>query len=728
MKTTLSSNSRYDLAKVSIFLVVAILVGSMVGCVRLPPRPPVEIWDWYDLHAVRDNLSRSYVLMNDLDSTTPGYTELASNRANKGKGWVPIGTLGNPFTGSFDGRGFRIRNLFINRPEDNDVALFGVVGEGGVVSNVGVVTATVAGNQYVAALVGNNSGTVIDSYSSGNVTGSHYVGSLVGINEGTVTNSYYNYDEVLINGQSVITIGALFDADFKQWLVGGKSLDIHQRLLQENGYYLISSVSDFKQLLAFGQDGSLKFRLANDLDLSGQPNFYVPYLAGEFDGSGHRILNLSVDLDFVSQVGLFGLLASGGKVTQVGVENGNVNGAYRAAGLLGENRGIVSNSYYVGHVRGHDQVGGLVGINRGDGIVSNSHFTGGVAGEWDCGGLTGCNEGTVTNSYTSGSVTGWHYVGGLAGRNEAVITNSHSNGSVNGWYYVGGLVGCNSKTVTNSYSTAGVSGSSAVGNLVGTNRGTVSNSYSIGDVVGEWDIGGLAGDNYGTISNSFSTGSPSGQWHVGGLAGRNYGTLRECHVTGNTTGNYYVGSLVGRNDGTVKNCYSTGAVAGNRYVGGLAGGNHLALKNSYCTGSVTGKYYVGGGMGINAWDGTASNCYSTGNVTGEHYVGGLAGVNFGTVDESYSSGNVTADEYVGGLMGVNWGGIASNSFWDTESSGQATSAGGTGKTTGEMHTIATFLEVGWDICTVAPGATNPAYTWNIIEGQTYPFLSWQLVF
>jgi hypothetical protein len=88
---------------------------------------------------------------------------------------------------------------------------------------------------------------------------------------------------------------------------------------------------------------------------------------------------------------------------------------------------------------------------------------------------------------------------------------------------------------------------------------------------------------------------------------------------------------------------------------------------------------------------------------------------------------VTGDEYVGGLVGVDWGGTVSNSFWDTKTSGQANSAGGTGKTTTEMQHIATFLWAAWDICMVTPGATNSAYTWNIIHKQTYPFLSWQSV-
>jgi len=70
-------------------------------------------------------------------------------------------------------------------------------------------------------------------------------------------------------------------------------------------------------------------------------------------------------------------------------------------------------------------------------------------------------------------------------------------------------------------------------------------------------------------------------------------------------------------------------------------------------------------------------------------------------------------------------GTVSNSFWDTQTSGQSTSAGGTDKTTAEMQDIATFSAGAWDIIAVTSGQTNPAYTWNIVDDVTYPFLSWQ---
>jgi len=152
----------------------------------------LEIRDWYDLDAIRDNLFGSHTVMNDLDSTTPGYEELASQTANQGKGWQPIGTWSlSAFTGSFDGQGHEIRDLFINRPNESPVGLFGFTGEEGVIKDINMVNVTVTGYYYVGGLVGYNNGIVTNSCSTGNVSGTvGMVGALVGKNTDTVSNSY----------------------------------------------------------------------------------------------------------------------------------------------------------------------------------------------------------------------------------------------------------------------------------------------------------------------------------------------------------------------------------------------------------------------------------------------------------------------------------------------------------------------------------------------------------
>ena len=347
------------------------------------------IRNWYDLDAIRDNLGGSYLLMNDLDSTTAGYTELASPTANEGQGWQPIGSLladpiwvhivspVDPFTGSLDGQGYEIRGLFVSRPDEDGVGLFGCVGGGGVVENLGMMNVAVAGRSYVGGLVGENAGTVSNSYSTGNVTGERYVGGLVGGSlGGTVSNSYSS--------------GGVTGGSFLGGLVGA-NLGI------VNNSYSTGSVT--------GDDN----------------------VGGLVGGSWSTVSN--------------------------SYSTGSVTGTGWVGGLVGVNLGTVSNSYSTGSVTGYtERVGGLVGWNEEeDASVSNSYSTGNVTGELGVGGLVGATSGTVSNSYSTGSVTGDDLVGGLVGENTGTVSNSYSTGSVTGDVNVGGLVGYNPGTVSDSF-------------------------------------------------------------------------------------------------------------------------------------------------------------------------------------------------------------------------------------------------------------------------------------
>jgi hypothetical protein len=137
-------------------------------------------------------------------------------------------------------------------------------------------------------------------------------------------------------------------------------------------------------------------------------------------------------------------------------------------------------------------------------------------------------------------------------------------------------------------------------------------------------------------------------------------------------------------------------------------------------------------VGCSLRSGTVDNSFSTASVTGSYSVGGLAGTlgtlgygSYGHFSDSYSAGTVTGERDVGGLVGLNRRDTVSNCFWDTEASGQSTSAGGTGKTTAEVMNIATFGDAGWNIIAVGLNETDSVYVWNIADGVTYPFLSWE---
>jgi hypothetical protein len=65
------------------------------------------------------------------------------------------------------------------------------------------------------------------------------------------------------------------------------------------------------------------------------------------------------------------------------------------------------------------------------------------------------------------------------------------------------------------------------------------------------------------------------------------------------------------------------------------------------------------------------------------------------------------------------------SFWDTKTSGQITSVGGTGKTTAEMQIAIAFLNACWDFVSEAANGTEDI--WWINEGKDYPRLWWELI-
>jgi len=194
------------------------------------------------------------------------------------------------------------------------------------------------------------------------------------------------------------------------------------------------------------------------------------------------------------------------------------------------------------------------------------------------------------------------------------------------------------------------------------NKGEVTNvSVVDAGIHGHIAVGGIVGYNSGTVSNSYASGSVDGDFVVGGIVGlnREEGTVEGSHSSGLVDGSH-TGGLVGRNEGKIKNSYATGSVDGDEDIGSLVWNNRGIIKSSYAIGSVRGR------------EGT----------------GGLVGDDDGTIEDSY---------------------------WDTETTGQSTSAGGTGLNTSEMTgSAATNNMGGFDF-------TN---TWKTVPDD-YPMLAWQ---
>lgn len=147
---------------------------------------PYRIADCTDLQAMNSNRAAHYVLSGNVDCS-------ASSGWNGGAGFLPIGNPGAQFTGSFDGAGYTISGLTINRSGTPYVGLFGWVNTSYTIQRVGLTDVNIVSSSYGGGIAGAmENGTIDQVYTTGSVlTASHYTGGIVGyFYGGSLTNSY----------------------------------------------------------------------------------------------------------------------------------------------------------------------------------------------------------------------------------------------------------------------------------------------------------------------------------------------------------------------------------------------------------------------------------------------------------------------------------------------------------------------------------------------------------
>ena len=181
------------------------------------------------------------------------------------------------------------------------------------------------------------------------------------------------------------------------------------------------------------------------------------HFEGTFDGNNHTISGLYYSSTIKCEVGLFGCVANGGVIKNVGVVDSYFKGIYRIGGLCG-----------------------FVALN---GTISNCY-----------------NASTVIGELGSASVK--LYVGGICGQNNGTITNCYSRGKVDGPSndnsHVGGLCGFNNnKYITNCYYDSNIYTGSAVGKNLGTGtanvEGKTTAQFKSGEVA--WLLNGSTSEN-----------------------------------------------------------------------------------------------------------------------------------------------------------------------------------------------------------------------------------------
>ena len=335
-----------------------------------------------ELAAMADNLSGNYYLTGNIDASGT-----AAGDYNSGYGWQPIGTQSSPFTGTFDGVGYSISDLTIDREYVLGLrGLFGYIRSPAKIANVTLADCDMSiGRTSSGALVGQANANATSNVLIQNchVTGTvqargttpTFIGGLVGWADGdAVDKQVFIYDCTTTCSVNAESYGEATQVTYLGGLVG---------------------VATFTKILNCSASGNVT---GTDLGAS-----YV-----------------------------------GGLIGSIGTAGDNSEVTYSSA------TGDVFGEDFVGGFAGH------VLIPVATGFIRKCSATGDVTADGtatsDMGGFVGKGEqGEFTDCYAWGDVTntgGGDPVGGFVGNDGTTLTNVYSVGLITtDGTYSGGLVG-----------------------------------------------------------------------------------------------------------------------------------------------------------------------------------------------------------------------------------------------------------------------------------------------
>jgi filamentous hemagglutinin family protein len=618
----------------------------------------------YDLQNMQNYVSGTYALGRDIDAS-------ATASWNGGAGFAPIGTYYSAdFTGTFDGQGQTISNLFINRPASQFVGLFGSNEFSATVRNLGLLNVSITGQTAVGGVVGQNMGTITGVYTSGSVTAADSgAGGIVAYNYGSLSNAYsasaVSAPAGYAGGIAGLSFGDISRAYATGPVSGGSYVGglvgyLGGSVTQSYATGAVSGTSNVGGLIGFNDGGSIT------------QSYWDSHTTGQFAGigSGDPAIGLTEVTGDPGQSAAANYAFKQSAYGDFDFTPGNkLTGWFM---IDGQTRPFGQWEYSTNISNAHQLQLMAMDLGASYKLVSNIDFSSGLAvggrypGMWSPTGFS-----PIGTLYTQ-------FTGSFDGQNHTISNLAISLPSTN---YVG-LFGyaAAATTLSNvSLQGASVTGQDRVGVLVGLTQGSISNASATGSVRARGFGGGLAGESSGGVAKSWAAvtivGTTTTSSSMGGLVGWSNagGSIQDSYATGNVTagtGGTRAGGLTGQNNGSVLRSYATGAVSGgSQGVGGLVGYNSggKTIVDSYATGAVSATGFGGGLVGVNAVGGSIDNSYASGTVSvvsstnANLYGGGLVGSNSGAVTRSYATGTVgvtstyasAVTTFAGGLIGGN---------------------------------------------------------------------------
>jgi len=299
-------------------------------------------------------------------------------------GSTHIGSAGSPFNGKFNGFGHTVSGLTATGLHSSSSGLFGAIGSSGVVSNVGVIGASIkldpstsVTNSGVLADV--NAGSIINAFAQGSISPQFEinVGGLVGDNSGLIINSHA-------------------DITYLQWAQ------------TENQY--------------FGGFVGVNESTGKIYDSYSTGTILAYTYSGGFAGLNAGLIDSSYSSGLIQVV--------------------DTGSSAKAGGFVGWNTGQIRNSYTTVSTTGSgaDSVAATIAgfAYRNDGTISNSYSAGtlgSATASWSLAGFVYNNTGSISSVYSAETLLSSNiaaYVSAFSNTNSGTITNAYWDMSLAG--------------------------------------------------------------------------------------------------------------------------------------------------------------------------------------------------------------------------------------------------------------------------------------------------------
>ncbi|MFA5598883.1 MAG: Ig-like domain-containing protein, partial [Pusillimonas sp.] len=386
---------------------------------------------------------KHYTQALDIDLSVSEYNAAYDS----GKGWIP-----RDFSGVYDGDNNKIKNLFINRPDTDDVGLFKTL-TSAEIKNVIIETAEVTGNSNVGALCGKAFDTdfyMCEVRSNSHITGTNNnVGGLIGkAYSGSFIQNCTFYGSQIIGKENIGGIA------------GYQTLETTLTSSSSANSFISGSVKNVGGITGLTSESSnISFVSSNDLIISGAQNI----------GGITAELNSGSTLEGCHSVDI-GVLGN----NHIGIIAGKMSGGSKIFGCVGYPSSTAAGyGLYTGGIVGHisdnsrvyrcvsngrivaiGHAGGISGYCEGNSYIYESYFNG-IINDWEgyegpvekinFGGIAGTVINSfVHNSYASGTIiaTETSNVGGLVGFTDySSIRNCYSQTEIDFNDYGAALIG-----------------------------------------------------------------------------------------------------------------------------------------------------------------------------------------------------------------------------------------------------------------------------------------------